>query len=107
LSLSKIILDILSEYDVYAATPSKMRELMGDKEGDECWGVTFFPEKKIYVRMDLPRFDRDKTLLHEFAHVYFKETGRLNVSEDDVDKTAEYWLRLAYDIEKNERRYGG
>lgn len=54
-----------------------------NKENDEdaryCFGVTIYPEHKIYINEDLCYQQKIKTLKHELTHCYIWEYGLYNV----------------------------
>lgn len=91
--IGRIVLAVLSEYDYRLVTRHEMHKLAGY---GGVMGLTVFDKKKIYVCKDLPRSDKDVTMLHEFGHVYLESIGEGDTSEKKVDKLAYEWLKKLY-----------
>jgi hypothetical protein len=95
-SLTKIILDVLKEYDYRNISQSKMDKVSEDKN---VMGLTVLNRPgKIYVVKSLSMSDYDRTQLHEFAHAYLHMIGkdRKNDNEEEVEKLAKQWHQTLY-----------
>lgn len=90
MKIEKIILDILNDYDIIH------KDRINRKNP---WGLCDLTKKKIYLKKNLPRYDKDITILHELLHVYFEKYRNEIKSEEEIDKMAIQLYRQMYDLE--------
>lgn len=85
--IERVLLQVFSEYDLRHVKKCSKRNRLGEVD---------FNKKVIMVKKGQSISDIEVTLLHEIAHVLFEDYLHLDVSEREVDDTAENWHGLTY-----------
>lgn len=52
----------------------------------DCYGVCFFNEKRIYLSLDQPKDELERTLFHELCHMFLWLSGhRFKLNDEDEE----------------------
>lgn len=62
--------------------PGKSKRLRGD-DGDQCKGMAYLEECRIYITNEVSEEARAELLLHELLHAVFHATGAAHAISDD------------------------
>jgi hypothetical protein len=93
----KFVLETLRENDYHRVTKKEMSKIV---PGKNVIGAYIPYKHKIYVRKDLMGNLFENTLLHELSHVYYNNTGNVDVDEDIVQALADKWHKIIYGLEE-------
>lgn len=70
----------------------------------DSFGVTYFDTKRIYISLEQPRDEMERTLFHEFCHmVLFLSGHSFNMKEDDEEAVVRALEHGLYPLYKRRR----
>jgi len=53
-------------------------------DNNSAWGITYYDNARIEIRVDLNTSQREHTIFHELLHVIFNALGRDDLNKDEA-----------------------